>query len=105
MKSRAEAMQKASDLSASALYFIAGIPQEELSIKCTEIMDKIKTQRQNPKTFAGIAIDSYHKGCVVGATIDCEKDILGLASDMVSMASDMIVFTYHDKPLIFSRTT
>eukprot|EP00794_Sanderia_malayensis_P018919 gene18919-20823_t len=94
-RARAEAMQRASDLTASALYFVNGIPRDELNLICEEIMNERKNKKPNSYSFAGIAIDAYPKGCVVGATIDCEKQILGLATDKVTVKELPVSGAFH----------
>ena len=83
VKARAEAMQKACDLSASGLYFVHGIPLDELREKCKEILKQRKKVKPKFDTFIDVVIDSYPKGGVIGATVDCEKDLLALATNKV----------------------
>lgn len=83
VRARAEAMQKACDLSASGLYFVHGIPIEDLREKCKAILKQRKAVKPKFDTFIDVVIDSYPKGGVVGATVDCEKDLLALATNKV----------------------
>ena len=76
-------MQRACDLSASGLYFVHGIQLEDLREKCKEILEKRKAEKPNFDTFIDVVIDSYPKGGVIGATVDCEKDLLALAANKV----------------------
>ena len=76
-------MQRACELSASGLYFVHGIPLEDLREKCQDILKKRKAEKPNFDTFIDVVIDSYPKGGVIGATVDCEKDLLALASNKV----------------------
>ena len=77
-------MQEASDATASGLFFVHGLKKEDLQEKLKEILKKNQHRKRNFETFIDIVIDSYPKGHVVGATVDCEDDILSLTEDKVS---------------------
>lgn len=109
VKSRAEAMQKASDISAAGLYFIHGIYIDELTKICHDIAEAKRAEKPSFASYAGIAIDSYPRGCVVGATIDCEKDILALAAKRIIVTELPVSGAFHTplmKPAqeIFKKT-
>lgn len=76
-------MQKASDLSASGLYFVHGLSRDDLQQKLKDILADKQGRKRNFQTYIDIAIDSYPKGHVVGATVDCENALLALATDKV----------------------
>ena len=84
IKARAEAMQRASDLTASGLFFVHGLKKEDLQEKLKCILAKRQHRKRNFETFLDIVIDSYPKGHVVGATVDCNEDILALNNEKVS---------------------
>ena len=82
-------MQQASDFTASGLFFVHGLTKEDLQQKLNDILAERKNRKKNFETYIDIVIDSYPKGFVVGATVDCDKDILALVTDKVSMESLM----------------
>ena len=77
-------MQRASDVTASGLFFVHGLKKEDLQEKLKEILKKDQNRKRNFEAFIDIVIDSYPKGHVVGATVDCDADILSLNKDKVS---------------------
>ncbi|XP_065064510.1 malonyl-CoA-acyl carrier protein transacylase, mitochondrial-like [Rhopilema esculentum] len=94
-KARAEAMQRASELTASVLFFVHGLSKDDLQQKCDMIFEKNKGQKPKFNTFIGIAIDSYPKGHVVGATVDCAKDILELSTDKIEVTELPVSGAFH----------
>ena len=90
-------MQRASELTASVLFFVHGLTKDDLQQKCDIIFEKKKGQKRKFNTFIGIAIDSYPKGHVVGATVDCAKDILELSTEKVKLTFNCFFTSPHLK--------
>ena len=95
-------MQRASDLTASGLFFVHGLKREDLENKLAEIRTEKQGRKRNFDTFIDIAIDSYPKGHVVGATVDCERALLDLSTEKVHDFSCLIMIENEDH--LFSST-
>jgi len=102
-KARAEAMQRACDITASGLFFVHGLKKEDLQERLTEIVNEKGNRKKNFETVLDIVIDSYPKGHVVGATVDCNDAILALNSEQVQVTELPVSGAFHTRLMAYAQ--
>ena len=76
-------MQIASDRNPSGMLALTGVQLSDAEKLCKDVVTECEQNRQHGKSFAGVAIDAFPNGCVIGASLDCIVKLQDISAEKV----------------------